>query len=207
MAKCGEDPNVDAEALVMQNEVEWRPSAFYQLMENEGPSRALEVLEAAESAASRPRQPRQKDATQLAEEHERRVRRTFSDTRHFLKGNESALDLLTNIEKEASRAFGPCEGDAIAMLWMLSWNGDELQTKFGTPPANEMAIGGLTPSLRKIAHQLARSLGLHSESRDVDGALGNKVIAMRPPRSHCRRSADQDDWVAPLSVAQVLARA
>lgn len=207
MAKCGEDPNIDTEALVKQNEVEWHPSAFYQLMENEGPSRALEVLEAAEGAASRPRQPRQKDAAQLAEEHDRRVRRTFSDTWQFLQSNESARDLLTNLEKDAARAFGPCQGDAIAMLWMLSWNGGELQTKFGTPPANEMAIGGLTPSFRKVAHQLARSLGLHSESRDVDGALGNKVIAMRPPRRHCRKSADQDGWVAPLSVAQVLARA
>jgi len=208
MAKCGEDPNADADTLAaLHNEVEWRPSAFYQLMENEGAARALEVLEAAEDAAPRNRQPRQKDAVQLAEEHERRVRRTFKDTWHFLQGNEAARDLLAKLEKEASRAFGPCEGDAIALLWMLSWDGDALQTKFGTPPANEMAIGGLTPTCRKVVHELARSLGLHSESRVVDGALDSKVIAMRPPRSHCRKGAGQDGWVAPLSVAQVLARA
>jgi hypothetical protein len=213
LAKCGEDPNVDTEALALNEVIERRPSAFYQLMENEGASRALEVLEAAEGAAARPRQPRQKDAMQIAEEHERKIRRTFSDTWQFLQGNEAARELLAKVEAEASRAFGPKEGtesNLIAALWMLDWDGDALQTKFGTPPANEMAIGGLNPSFRKVAHQLARSLGLHSESRVVDGPRGmeeSKVIALRPPRRRCGEDADRGAWVPPPSVAQVLGRA
>lgn len=205
MAKCGEDPNItDAEALELENEVEWRPSAFYKLLELEGPN-ALEVLEAAESTPSRPRHPREKGAAQLAEEHERRVRRTFSDTWQFLQGNDSARELLAKMEKEVPRAFGTkSEGDDVAaLLWMLHWDGDALETRFGAPPANEMAIGGLNPTFRKVAHQFARICGLHSESRIVDGPQGaqeNKVIALRPPRN-----GGDCAWVAPLSVAKVLA--
>lgn len=206
MAKCGEDPNIsEAQVLELQAEVEFRPSAFYQLMENEGAHGALEALEAAEGAASRSRIPRQKDAAQLADEHERQVRRTFADTWQFIRGNDSACELLAKLEEEASRAFGPSQDEAIAMLWMLNWDGDVLDTKFGKPPANEMVIGGLNPTFRKVAHQLARSLGLHSESRVVDGPHGeqdNKVIALRPPRRHARKG-DPDAWVQPLSVARV----
>jgi hypothetical protein len=207
MAKCGEDP--DAEDLDLQAEVEWRPSAFYRLMEHEGADGALDALDAAEAAAAKPRQPRQKDAAQLAEEHSRRVRRVFSDTWQFLQGSDSARDLLAKLEKEAARAFSDCEcpqDSAMALLWMLYWTGDALETKFGAPPANEIAISGLSPTFRKLAHQLARMLGLHSESRIVDGPSGteeNKVIALRPPRRRVGK-CDGDSWVAPLSVADVI---
>jgi len=213
MAKCGEDPNItEAEALELQHEVEWRPSVFYRLMEHEGANGALEALEAAEGAAPRaPRPARQLDAAQLAADRERRVRRVFADSWQFLQGNDSARELLAKLETVALRAFGPGEeakDEAIAMLWMLDWDGAALETKFGAPPASEMAIGGLDPTFRKVAHQLARSLGLHSESRVVDGPRGaqeNKVIALRPPRSQTR-GGDGEAWVAPYSVAQVLAR-
>jgi len=209
LAKCGEDPNItDAEALELEAENEWRPSAFYKLMEHEGPSRALEVLEAAESAPTQPRHPREKSAAQLAEEHERRVRRAFSDTWHFLQGNDSARELLAELEKQAPRAFGAKSDDVAALLWMLHWDGDALKTRFGAPPANEMAIAGLSPTFRKVAHQFARICGLHSESRVVDGpqsADENKVIALRPPRSASANGGDCV-WEPPLSVAQVLAK-
>jgi len=217
LAKCGENPNIsDVDALDLQNEVEWRPSAFYRLMENEGATGALDALEAAEDAVSKPRQPRQKDAGQLAEEYERHVRRTFSDTWQFLQGNNSARDLLAKLEKEATRAFGSAaqesgESDTqVALLWMLYWDGEELQTKFGAPPANEITVGGLTPTFRKITHQLARSMGLHSESRDIDGPHGseNKVIALRPPRQRSGGGKDQGGWIIPtFSVGEVLAKA
>lgn len=212
MAKLGEDPNItDAEALELEAEAERRPSAFYLLMENAGPEGALDALQAAEDTAPRPRQVRPKDATQLAEEHARRVRRAFSETWHFLQGNDSARQLLSKLEKEALRAFGPlgaAEDSPMALLWMLHWDGDGLETKFGAPPANEIAVGGLSPTFRKVAHQLARTMGLVSESREVDGPNGadeNKVVAFRPPRKYGAKG-DHDVWVAPPSVAEVLSR-
>lgn len=213
LAKAGEDPNIsDADALNLQNEKEWRPSAFYRLLEKEGPDGALDALQAAEEQAPRPRQRPPKDAAQLAEEHQRQVRRAFSDTWQLIQGNDSARALLAELEKEVSRAFGASEnsdGDALALLWMLNWDGDGLQTRFGAPPANEIAVGGLSPPFRKLAHQLARILGLHSESRVIDGPQGtndDKVIALRPPRSSSGKSRGKEAWAAPLSVTQVLAR-
>jgi len=210
LLKSGEDPNIsEAEVLELQAEVEWRPSAFYRLLEHAGPASALDVLDAAEVALPRPRQLRQKDAAQLAKEHERQVRHDFSDTWHFLQSNDAARSLLAKLEKEASRAFGPSGGNdskPVALLWMLHWDGAELETRFGTAPAQEMAINGLTPTLRKVAHQLARSLGLHSESRMIDGPIGgdNKAIALRPPRRRASRNGDENSWVAPFSVTKVI---
>jgi hypothetical protein len=206
MAKCGEDSNV-TEAEALQLEVAWRPSAFYQLLELEGPSNALDVLQAAEVAAPRPRQPRQKDAARLAKEQERRVRHNFSETLHFLQGNEAARDFLARLEKEFAQSFGS-SGDSTntaASLWMLHWDGTELMTRFGTPPANEIAIAGLNATFRKLGHQLARCLGLHSESRVIDGPGGaddNKLVTFRPPRSHNARETEA--WVIPFSVAKVI---
>jgi len=207
MAKAGEDPNGDIDAALHEPK-EHHPSAFYKLMENEGAERALEVLEAAEGAVPRSR-PKQTDMAQLAEEHERKVRRTFADTWRFIQDNEPARQLLAKLEKDARRAFCPQEGDndaATALLWMLQWQGDELATKFGTPPASEIAVAGLSPTFRKVAHQLASSLGLHSESREI-GTRSDKVIAMRPPRRRCGEGADRAAWEAPLSVSQVVAPA
>lgn len=206
MAKCGEDANVsDAEALQM--EVVWRPSVFYQLLELEGPTNALDVLEAAEVAASRPRHPRQKDPARLAKEQERQVRHYFSDTLHFLQGDEVARDFIAKLENELSRGFGHNRDltTPTALLWMLHWDGVELTTRFGTSPTHEIAVAGLSPTFRKLGHQLARCLSLHSESRVVDGPGGaddNKVVTFRPPRS--RNVKESEAWVIPFSVAKVI---
>lgn len=209
MARNGEDPNIsEADALKMTNEVEFRPSVFYRLMTKEGAEGALDALQAAEVQPSQPRQPRQKDPAQIAEEHSRKVRREFSDTWHFLQCDDAARSLLEKLEQDALVAFAAADGKeekAHAMLWMRHWDGGNLETKFGAPPANEIAVAGLSPPFRKVAHQLARSLGLHSESREVAGSYtagDNKIIAVRPPRRHC----GQEAWVAPLSVAKVISQ-
>jgi hypothetical protein len=204
MLRCGEDPNFsDADVLEMHAEKEWRPSAFYKLLEHAGPASALEVLGEAEVALPRIRQPRQKDAAQLAKERERQVRHDFSDTWHFVQGNHAVRSLLEKVEKEAARAFGPSDGKPVALMWMLHWDGAELQSRFGSPPAQEMAIAGLTPTLRKVAHQLARTLGLHSESRSIGSTScdDNKTVAIRPPRRH---ACEGNDWIAPFSVTKVI---
>jgi len=208
MAKCGEDgTDIDLEALILEQETaahEWHPSAFYQLLEQEGPGHALEVWEAAEDARDHRQQQRPKRDTQTAEQNARSVRRAFADTWQFIQGDRSAQELLTNLEAEAARAFGPEMGQkALAMMWMLAWDGMALQTKFGSPPAGEMLVDGLTPTQRKMAHQLARVIGLHSESRVINSGVDDgKVVALRPPRA--RRCGTSSCWVAPFSVAQVL---
>jgi len=189
-----------------------RRSAFYQLMEQEGPSGALDAWADAENASSKalPSQPREKRTSVTVAENERTVRRVFSDTWQFIHGNECAHDLLLKLEDEAVRAFGTnfqkasSEDEiAVALQWLLSWDGESLQTTDGAPPAHEMEITGLTPTQRKVAHQLARALGLHSESRD--GALDEKVLALRPPRS--RMCGAEAAWKPPFSVASVLVTA
>lgn len=206
MAKLGEDANVsDAEALEM--EVVWRPSAFYQLLELEGPTNALDVLEAAEVAAPRSRQPRQKDAARVAKENERQVRHHFAETLSFLQGNDAARDFIAKIENEFSQGFGQNRDSAqsAALLWMLHWDGLKLTTRFGTSPANEIAVAGLNPTFRKVGHQLARCLGLHSESRVVDGPGGideNKVVTFRPPRT--LNDKGSEGWKIPFSVAKIV---
>lgn len=68
----------------------------------------------------------------------------------------------------------------------------------GAPPAHEMQLEGLDASERKVVHQLARLIGLHSESRLLEEeAETGKVLTLRPRR--CQRS-----WSAPFSVAEVL---
>lgn len=213
MARDGQncDPDALEEACRVSLLPEWRPSPFYKLLEREGPH-ALDAWAAAERPRSRPRrQPRSKDAAQIAEENERAVRRAFGDTWQFLLGSDAARELLAKLEIGAHRAFGgdapQAQADAAeALLWLLSWDGEDLTTKVGKPPANELGVVGLGPSQRKVVHQLARVLGLHSESRTIDeiGGLGrstgddDKVLTLRPPR--CSRG-----WEPPLSVARVLA--
>lgn len=240
MAKCGEDASItDAEALqlVYKQEVEWRPSAFYRLLQQEGAEGALDALEAAEVAkAAARRAPRTPGTKELEGRNERTVRRVFADTWQYLRDNLPERELLGSLEAELVRAFGPPSAgppeitlgeekeasaevaperltgntNVVALLWMLGWDGSELTTLFGSPPAKELGVAGLTATQRKVAHQLARALGLHSESREVkiqqrgpddDG----KVVVVRPTRN--QQCGSVGTWVAPFSVAQVLAGA
>jgi len=142
------------------------PSVFYRLLESEGPN-ALEVWAAAEAAkrgrSPRPRR-RPKDAAWMAEEHGRQVRRTFRDNWQYLSQSQSSQELIAKLEDVAKVAFGN-DFQAEEMLWQLLWTGEDLATKAGAPPAHEMQLEGLDASERKVVHQLARLIGLHSESR------------------------------------------
>lgn len=175
------------------------PSVFYRLLESEGPN-ALEVWAAAEAAkrgrSPRPRR-RPKDAAWMAEEHGRQVRRTFRDNWQYLSQSQSSQELIAKLEDVAKVAFGN-DFQAEEMLWQLLWTGEDLATKAGAPPAHEMQLEGLDASERKVVHQLARLIGLHSESRLLEEeAETGKVLTLRPRR--CQRS-----WSAPFSVAEVL---
>eukprot|EP00747_Dinoflagellata_sp_TGD_P169357 gnl/TRDRNA2_/TRDRNA2_198157_c0_seq1.p1 gnl/TRDRNA2_/TRDRNA2_198157_c0~~gnl/TRDRNA2_/TRDRNA2_198157_c0_seq1.p1 ORF type:complete len:330 (-),score=58.16 gnl/TRDRNA2_/TRDRNA2_198157_c0_seq1:69-1058(-) len=179
-----------------------RPSAFYKLMESEGAEGALEALQAAEDKRqAEPSRARQQDPARVSEKNVRLVRHTFTDTWQFIQSSEAAQELLKKLESAASVAFGSdSELDEAVLLWLLSWDGSALTTKSGSPPANKMEVTGLTPAQRKVAHQLARCLGLHSESRIVNTS-DDKVLTIRPPHS-C--SSGQGSWMAPFSVAEVL---
>mmetsp|Transcript_8232 Transcript_8232/g.15578 ORF Transcript_8232/g.15578 Transcript_8232/m.15578 type:complete len:230 (+) Transcript_8232:2-691(+) len=229
MAKCGEDASItDAEALalVYKQQVEWRPSAFYRLLQQEGAEGALDALEAAEGAKAARRAPHTPGTKELEERNERTVRRVFADTWQYLRTNLPERELLGSLEAELARAFGspPAmkasagaapealtgNNNVVALLWMLGWDGTELKTMFGSPPAKELGVSGLTPTQRKVAHQLARALGLHSESREVETQQrgldgGGKVVVVRPTRN--QQCGSVGSWVAPFSVAQVLAGA
>eukprot|EP00931_Biecheleriopsis_adriatica_P030113 TRINITY_DN17770_c1_g1_i1.p1 TRINITY_DN17770_c1_g1~~TRINITY_DN17770_c1_g1_i1.p1 ORF type:complete len:297 (-),score=55.20 TRINITY_DN17770_c1_g1_i1:133-1023(-) len=208
MSARGEDnlpTDVDA---VVDERPEQRPSAFYRLLEHEGPD-ALEAWAAAESrrrTSSRPRQRRAKDAASLAEEQKRQVRRAFRDTWQYLSRDSSSQELIAKLEAVAESAFGTCIAkEEEGLLWHLSWDGDELTTESGAPPAEEMVLQGLDGAQRKVVHQLARLIGLHSESRVLEEdhtlATERKVLALRPPRRlSCRSGA----WAAPFSVAEVI---
>lgn len=196
--------------------VEPRKSAFYQLLELEGPENALDALKAAEGAEARPRPERPKGPQRLQVQQEHAIRRAFSGSWSFINASPAVQELITQLESQATRAFSGWtrEGDveADALLWCLLWDQEtsSLSTKLGAPPADEMAIVGLEPHERKVAHQLARVLGLHSESKsrnDYDGLQcgGNleKVVAMRLPR----RCGSENPWSSQASVTQVLAAA
>ncbi|CAE8642106.1 unnamed protein product [Polarella glacialis] len=149
------------------------------------------------------------DAASLAEEQRKLVRRAFRDTWQFLSRDTSSQELIAKLEAVAENAFAAGAVDKEELLWLLSWDGDDLTTECGAPPAEEMVLRGLDGAQRKVVHQLARLLGLHSESRileedhkeDVVRTTQQKVLAIRPPRSlKCRAGA----WTAPFSVTQVL---
>jgi len=215
--------------------IKQEPSAFYKLMEAEGPKNALEVWAAAESARgrprSRPRQRPQRTQAQVAEQNERAARQVFGDSWSYIVKNECSRDFLTDLEVKAVKAFSSQErpggedlqadskeekkvdndvqntGDQWNLLaheqWLLSWDGSALTTKSGSAPADEIAIEGLDGVWRRTAHQFARVLGLHSESRQEAGAPGDgKVMVLRPPR---RQVAGGRMWSAPMSLAGLLA--
>lgn len=177
-----------------------RPSVFYRLLESEG-ANALEAWAAAEARRGRSREPRAKDAApRMAEERTRQVRRTFRENWQYLSQSQSSQELIAKLEQLAQDAFGTPESQLQDMLWQLLWTGEDLATKAGAPPASEMQLEGLDPSERKVVHQLARLIGLHSESRSVGSVEEEttaKVLTLRP---RCQASS----WSAPFSVAQVL---
>lgn len=200
MKACGETPP-EPGAEVDEGTPEFRPSAFYWLMEREGASGALEAWAAAEAAAKEPgaRALRRRANTEMPQHRVvQEVRRAFSDTWQFVQGNEAAQDLLAKLEGEAARAFAQ-PGELASTQWFLHWDdaSKELQTEDGEPPADEMEVTGLNPVQRKVAHQLARALGLHSSSRGI----GDKALSIRPPR---RRCGSEGAWSAPFSVSRVL---
>lgn len=203
---------------------EWRPSAFYRLLECEGPSGALEAWAAVESRRrprSRPRANRPKSDSQVAEENERAVRHAFGGNWQYINGSDAAKDLLVELEKMAISAFGSappeemppapgCGDSTTTPPWTVHWDGATMTTAAGAPPAAELAVLGLEPAQRKLVHQLARVLGLHSESRAAGespscaAALGGdgKAVALRRPKGQC---APGSTWVPPLSLSRVLA--
>eukprot|EP00929_Paragymnodinium_shiwhaense_P007622 TRINITY_DN111532_c0_g1_i1.p1 TRINITY_DN111532_c0_g1~~TRINITY_DN111532_c0_g1_i1.p1 ORF type:complete len:348 (-),score=78.62 TRINITY_DN111532_c0_g1_i1:65-1108(-) len=218
MAKCGEGGAAalswtEEELLshASQMRPEHRPSAFYRLMEFEGADNALDAWEAAESYRARPRSrervQKKKDANAEAE---LAVRREFSDTMAFLKSSGASRELLAKLEACAVEAFKTLEGRKEAESWQLSWDHEEqlLDTTSGAPPALEMEVLGLSPMDRKVVHQLAKVLGLHSESRQLQGALAEvaegdgKAVALRPTRRQC---AEKSSWTPRFSVSKVLA--
>lgn len=208
----------DADGVTDQGHHELRPSAFYRLLEHEGPGQALEAWAAAEasrghSPRARARNTRTKDAAQIREERERAVRRAFGETFQWLQRDTYSQELLAEIEVLVEKAFGSCEhepgfpvqeADAAAedAPWLVCWDGEVLLTKSGAPPASELELLGLDAPQRKVVHQFARVLGLHSESRGTAA----KVIALRPTRGS-RCGPRQGRWHAPFSVSQVLAAA
>lgn len=214
MSAQGEQNLPQDEDAVEEARLEYRPSAFYRLLEHEGPN-ALDAWAEAErkrdlSPRARPKERTAKDAAWLAEERRRHVRRSFQDLWQYVSRDGSCRDLVAKLEDEAQNAFGACleEDTAEATCqWSLSWNGDQLVSQSGEPPAEEMLLLGLDPVQRKVVHQLARLIGLHSESRICDSdfatASQRKALALRPRRSlKCRAGAV---WAAPFSVSEVLA--
>lgn len=203
VARGEEDLPSDVDA-VEEERPQARPSAFYRLLESEGPN-ALEVWAAAEARgrSPRPRERRSKDAAWLAEEQARQVRRTFRENWQYLSQSQSSQELIAKLEELTHVAFGGPKQPEEMLLWQLLWTGDDLATKAGAPPAREMHLEGLDASERKVVHQLARLIGLHSESRQVeeqqDLDQAKKVLSLRP---HFR--CQTRSWSAPFSVSQVL---
>ncbi|CAE7447743.1 COX11 [Symbiodinium sp. CCMP2456] len=186
-----------------------RPSAFYRLLECEGPGNALEAWAAAESRGRSPKRARPKGDAWEAEEQVRQVRRAFRENWQFLAQSQSSQELIAKLEELTEVAFGKTralEAEDL-LMWQLLWTDGDLATEAGAPPADEMLLMGLNATERKVVHQLARLIGLHSESRllddgqEGDDAKQDKALALRPPRSlRCRAGS----WAAPFSVSQVL---
>mmetsp|Transcript_42504 Transcript_42504/g.79240 ORF Transcript_42504/g.79240 Transcript_42504/m.79240 type:complete len:314 (-) Transcript_42504:30-971(-) len=185
-----------------------RPSVFYRLLESEG-SNALEAWAAAERGRRHSPRARPKGDAWQAEENIRQVRRAFRENWQFLAQNETSQELIAKLEEFTEVAFGKTRGLEAEdlLMWQLMWTGKDLATEAGAPPADEMLLMGLSSAERKVVHQLARLIGLHSESRllqdgmEVDNHNPDKALALRPPRSvRCRAGS----WAAPFSVSQVL---
>jgi len=210
--------DADGNVIGIPTKIEWRPSVFYRLLELEGPEGALEAWEAAEMTRRRPRsRPRFKGSAKADAQNEQATRRAFGGSVwQFVMRDESALDLLRELERLTAAAFGDTpvayEEQKISSQWLLHWTGTSLEAEAGAPPAEEVAICGLGPMLRKVVHSHATVLGLHSSSRLMDGRLENgqeKMLTLRPPQS-CADVGVNDvsgAWVAPFSVAQVFATA
>lgn len=216
MEACGEDA-ADLEGLLERGGPvpAHHPSVFYDLLQSEGPENALEALDSAEAASRGPRRarsrPRHGESAQIAEGQ---VRRAFSDTWQYVRACSPARELLTQLEAGAARAFGAPDAPADEEAWQVAWDGDakELDTMAGQPPAGEMEIYGLTAPERKVAHQLARVLGLHSESHECDELVAEvlggdrKAVTWRPPRTRRERAGlpGGGPWSPPFSVSRVL---
>mmetsp|Transcript_52851 Transcript_52851/g.114249 ORF Transcript_52851/g.114249 Transcript_52851/m.114249 type:complete len:336 (-) Transcript_52851:165-1172(-) len=230
MTACGEDAEgVDRAKQEAGVEAlgEVRPSAFYKLLEHEGPARALDAWAASEAA--RPERKSSPRRRELREEDKAvAVRRAFGDIWRFVRNDVTSRGLLEQLENGAIRAFGTgASAESIANSevqdeaepkadqgeeksavsdepWLLRWDGSTLLTEAGAPPAAKLEVMGLGPHHRKVAHQLARALDLLSESHLGGPGGTEKVLALRPPRG--RRSCGLGSgWAAPLSVTRVLA--
>eukprot|EP00930_Biecheleria_cincta_P018280 TRINITY_DN14294_c0_g1_i1.p1 TRINITY_DN14294_c0_g1~~TRINITY_DN14294_c0_g1_i1.p1 ORF type:complete len:300 (-),score=57.58 TRINITY_DN14294_c0_g1_i1:185-1084(-) len=214
MSAQGEQNLPQDEDAVEEARQEYRPSAFYRLLEHEG-ANALDAWAEAErkrelSPRARPKMNTAKNAAWLAEERRRHVRRSFQDVWQYVSHDESCRDLIAKLEDQTQNAFGVCERTEPAeetLQWLLSWDGNQLVSQSGAPPAEEILLLGLDPVQRKVVHQLARLIGLQSESRICESefalASQRKALALRPPRSlKCRAGVV---WAAPFSVSEVLA--
>jgi len=207
--------DADGNVIGIPVKAEWQPSVFYKLLELEGAEGALEAWEAAEMSRRRPRsRPRVKSSAKQAEQNEQTTRRAFGpNVWHFVVRNESAQDLLRELEQLTADAFGHSVADEDrkkSSQLLLSWTGATLEAEDGAPPAEEVAISGLGPMLRKLVHSYASLSGLHSSSNSLDGGLEDeKLLTLRPPRSSADGTVKDISgaWVAPFSVAQVFAAA
>eukprot|EP00419_Tripos_fusus_P010661 CAMPEP_0172663750 /NCGR_PEP_ID=MMETSP1074-20121228/6138_1 /TAXON_ID=2916 /ORGANISM="Ceratium fusus, Strain PA161109" /LENGTH=333 /DNA_ID=CAMNT_0013479795 /DNA_START=57 /DNA_END=1058 /DNA_ORIENTATION=+ len=200
--------DADGNVIGIPVKVEWQPSVFYRLLELEGPDGALEAWEAAEMRRRPRSRPRVKSSAKINEEKEQTTRRAFGGSVwQFVMRNESAQDLLRELEQLTTDAFGHSKQKR-SPQWLLRWNGESLEAEDGAPPAEEVAISGFGPMLRKLVHSYASVSGLHSTSQLIEGGLENsqeKLIILKPPRSSAE--GGDEDWVAPFSVAQVFAAA
>jgi len=210
--------DADGNVIGIPAKTEWRPSVFYKLLELEGPEGALEAWEAAEMRRRPRSRPRVKGSAKQDEQNEQTTRRAFGSVWQFVVHNESAQDLLRELEKLTAEAFGhslPLAADGKQKKlpqWLLCWTGTSLEAENGAPPAEEVAISGFGPMLRKVVHSYASVSGLHSSSSLIDGGLQDvqeKLLTLRPPR--CSADGEVKDvsgaWVAPFSVAHVFAAA
>lgn len=208
MAKFGEDHHYgdDADNFVDQVRPQARPSVFQQLLESEGPG-ALEAWERAEASRRSPRGRRHpKDAVQLAEEQHRAVRRAFGENFQWIQRSSICQEMLADIEVHLAKAFATMPDMILEspqdaeQTWLLLWDGIGLTTKSGSPPAAQLELSGLDSMQRKVVHQLARVLGLHSES--VLDTETQKVVCLRPTRAS--RCGLRGSWSVPFSVSKVL---
>lgn len=215
MVARGEDNLPEDVDGVADVRAEQRPSAFYRLMEHEGPETALDAWADAESRRRRReespgreqrRAERPKAPTTLAEERRRVVRRAFGDCWQYVSRDQSVQDLIVKLEDGANKAFGSkqCKETDAELEWLVNWTGEELATEAGSPPAQEMKLLGLDGVQRKVVHNLASLLGLRSESVVLDSFSDElqKALTLRPLR-HLNCGAESN-WIAPFSVAQVL---
>eukprot|EP00928_Gymnodinium_smaydae_P038970 TRINITY_DN26743_c0_g1_i2.p1 TRINITY_DN26743_c0_g1~~TRINITY_DN26743_c0_g1_i2.p1 ORF type:complete len:354 (+),score=55.30 TRINITY_DN26743_c0_g1_i2:963-2024(+) len=189
MAACGEDGTAaDVESIVAAEAKEFRPSAFYRLLQREGPECALDAWSAAEASVAQPTQeprrarsrPRLRTTTHGAAEGdgsagsqpaEHTVRRAFDGLWTYVRSSDAVQKLLSDLEDRAAQAFSSSTPRGDVEPWRLCWDGEArvLSPVSGDSLTLEIEVIGLAGMERKVVHRFARALGLVSESFEEDG--------------------------------------